>query len=122
VEKVANVANGGVILADWVGHGGVPVNAEIAQARSNTCLSCPMNNLKSSWFFEMTKDVAEAIKQQVELKNHLGLHVENEDKLGFCDACDCPLSLKPWVPIDFIRKHTSAEQMENFWHGCWIKP
>ena len=45
-----------------------------------------------------------------------------DEKLHLCSACACPLKLKVHVPISWITKRLTPEQMERLKEApaCWI--
>lgn len=126
-DKVKNYANGGRILKDWLGEGGVVVEQETAQARANTCLNgakdkegkpcmCPYNT-KSGL---LSKAVAWAVHEQLQLKNELQLRVDGEKALGKCSICDCQNKLKIWRELEKIRAEETPESLAKFPAHCWI--
>lgn len=112
-QRVAQIANGLTILNEWVGSGGVPVDKELAQARANVCVGCPLNTDGG----DVTDAIADAIKQQIELKNQLELRVDGEKRLKACQACGCVMRLKVWVPFAFIAP--TAEEKTKLDPNCW---
>ena len=99
--------------AAWVGAGGHPVPKHHAQFRADICVQCPMNKEKP--IYEMlAAPVALLAKRQIALKNKMNLRVDGEKSLHVCDACDCILKLKVWVPIEFI------DANHEFHPSCWI--
>ena len=68
----------------------------------------------------MPQKVADTVRRWFELKNHLKLQVEGEDKLGHCEICNCVLSLKVHVPRQTILNHTSAEEYAKYPSFCWL--
>lgn len=113
-ERIAQITNGGSILADWIGHGAVPVSKELAQKRADICLKCPLNT--TDW--PVLESVADAIRQQVGLKNHLMLRVRGERDLHFCAACHCVNRLKIWLPLERIKPE--PDEREKFHKNCWL--
>ena len=114
-DRVASIPRGVETIKNWLSEGGVPVSQELAQSRADICLQCPKNNAGSI----LTQTVAEAVRRHVEVKNHLGLRVEGEKKLGECSVCLCQLRLKVWVPLSIVRKQMTPEEFENFPTPCW---
>ena len=100
---------------DWLGEGGVP--APDAQQRAGICVQCPYNEARP--FEEAFKGVvATAIRQQLELKSKLKLHVEGEERLHVCTLCGCMLTLKVHVPLHIARENTPDWQ--NYPNYCWL--
>lgn len=118
-KTIRDIANGQRILRDWLGDGAVPVSPVKAQARADTCLACPLNQ-KGNWLQRLAGAVGGFIKEQVELKNEMSLHVKNEDHLFTCAACSCHLPLKVWVPILTVLLDTSELQRNGLDKNCWI--
>lgn len=111
-DKVSRVARGAVIITEWLGSGGETVEPDHAQSRANKCLKCPMNNQSAS----VTGPVADAIKDQMSIKNALNMRVDGEKQLGFCDACLCQLRLKVWIEI----KRIMPQKGDEFHPNCWV--
>lgn len=114
-ERLKNYANGVAILRDWVGSGEMPVAPDMAQARAAICLACPMNvdGIK------LTETITEAIREQLELKNHLRLHVNDEDMLKTCSVCDCNNRLQVWCPDKLFSGHYTMADAVRYPKFCW---
>ena len=119
-NRIAQLAGGAKILAEWIGEGAVPVQQACANTRATICAGCPLNT-KGDWYAAVITKAAEAIKKQVKLKNDLLLVVSNESELGTCAACGCHLPLKVWVPLAHIVHHTDDDTLDRLHQGCWIK-
>lgn len=119
IETFKQLANGASILRDWIGEGAVPVSPQRAGKRANTCRRCPING-KGNWLQRLAASVAGVVKQQIELKNQMSLHVKNEEELGICAACGCTLQLKVWVPIETIVSDMTEVQRNALDKDCWI--
>lgn len=117
LERAKSIADGARVIFDWLGHGGVCVSQEQAQTRADVCANCPENKPSDM----LTKDVADAIRKHLEVKNRLQLRVNGEKSLQQCGVCLCNLRLKCWVPIDVIRKHMNDGELERFPEHCWQK-
>lgn len=118
-HSVANLKSGASAITEWLGSGGNPVSPQTANTRSQICETCPHNHSRkalSSW----TGILADRIKDYVAQKNRLSLHVDNEDRIGACEICDCPLALKVFVPIQHIASHTNPAKLAEFPAYCWI--
>lgn len=112
IDKVKNFANGVRIITDWLGSGGQCVEPAVAQRRANTCLQCH-KNLGGAPLLE---SAANAVREQLEVKNNLHLHVAGEKGLGTCGVCSCVLKLKIWVPITRIMPQPG----DDFPPHCWV--
>ena len=108
-------------LNDWIDAGGQPVPQAQAESRAAICATCPQNGAggMESWF---TKPAAEAIKRQVEKMSSRNLKTAADDKLGVCQICFCPLKLKAFAPMEFIKAHMSDEVLSKLRAApaCWI--
>lgn len=116
IRFAAKWKNGADIIFDWLGSGGKTVEAETAQQRANTCLQCPKHGRKST----LSKPVTLAVKRFLEFKNKAGLRVNGEKSLGQCSVCQCEMRLKLWEPLARVLKHSTSEEMQNYWMRCWI--
>lgn len=114
LDRASQIVNGAKVLAEWIGGGGVTVDKEIAQSRADICLKCP-KHVKEWQFLESTAD---AIKRQVEIKNHLQLRVKGEKNLHFCAGCGCVCRLKIWLPLEKVLPE--ASERGNFDERCWL--
>jgi len=121
LARVRGISRGASTLADWLGDGASPVSVMVADKRSKTCASCPLNRPEKDWVDTLTESIAEAIRKQTIVKNALGLCTSHEDKLGFCDACGCPLRLKVFMPIETIRARMDSQSVDDLHPSCWIK-
>lgn len=119
IETVKQLSTGAQTLTDWLGEGAMPVSPKLAGKRANTCRKCPLNG-SGNWLQRLASAVAGVVKQQVELKNEMSLHVKNEDELGICSACGCAIQLKVWVPLETILQDTTQEVMAKLHEKCWI--
>lgn len=117
VDRARQLANGLLTLHDWIGKGAEPVTPELSTNRATVCETCPQNVPNSS---PVTEGAAQAILEQVRLKNHLAMTVPNESALGTCAACGCHLPLKVHVPIETIRQHMAETEMQALDPRCWI--
>lgn len=102
-------------MRDWVGADTVPVVTADAQARAKICLDCPCNVSG----IKLTDAIADAIKQQVELKNHLELHVDGEEGLATCSVCDCANKLQIWCPDKMFQRHYTRADAIRYPEPCW---
>lgn len=119
VAAVRNVAAGVGVLLDWLGSGGKPVEQSLADSRAPICATCPKND-GGDWLSYFTKPIADKIRTQLEIRGDLQLRTPYDEKLTVCSACDCPLKLKVWVPMDHILSHTSEDTKTKLDPRCWI--
>lgn len=116
---VRNVSAGVGVLLDWLGNGGKAVEQSLADGRAEICSTCPKND-GGDWTAYFTKPIADKIRTQLEIRNDLQLRTPHDEKLTVCSACDCPLKLKVWTPLDHILSHTSEETKTKLDPRCWI--
>jgi hypothetical protein len=114
IDRAKSIKGGIAILYEWAGGGGIVVSKELAQTRTDTCLKCPLN--QGGCIIEEV--IARAIKNQVSLKNKLGLKTKGIKSLKTCAACDCYLPLKIWLPLANILPE--PEQKDKFDSKCWL--
>jgi hypothetical protein len=118
-QKLGNVGTGLRTLSDWLGDGGVPVANELAEKRAKICSDCPQNKAGDLTSF-FTKPASELIRRQLQERNDMKLSTSQDEKLGVCDACGCPLRLKIFCPVKFIRDHIPTGGEANLDSRCWI--
>jgi hypothetical protein len=112
------------LLKDWLGDGLTHVTREKADHRALACLRgnegnpCP-HNIEPNWWNRVRHVIASVIKNQLFLKDKLGMTTTFEKELGMCGICKCCLALKVNVPIEHIRKHTTPETSAAFPEYCW---
>ena len=94
IKRIAQTRNFLAVRKSWFGAGGEPVSPELAQARANVCLKCPMN-YKGDWLWNMATQMA--INAQSQLRSIMKLKVEGEEDLKTCEACGCVTRLKIYV-------------------------
>lgn len=108
-------------ISDWIDSGAAPVAQEVADARAAICAKCPKNGQGdfTSWF---TAPAAGAIKKQVEKLGDRKLTTPDSDKLNICEVCLCPLKLKVYAPMEFIKPHMADGVLADLRAvpGCWI--
>ena len=117
-NRIAQTTNFLAVRKSWFGDGGEPVSTELAQARADVCLKCPMN-YKGDWLWNMATQLA--INAQSRLRKMMNWTVEGEEGLGVCEICGCKERLKIMVPIKHILRHTSPEQLTKYPPHCWIR-
>ena len=117
IDRAKKIADGASILFEWLGNGGECVDTEIAQRRTNVCLTCEFNKPG----FKIAETVAKAIKSQVELRNSLGLRTVGIKSLKTCAVCECYLPLKIFVPMEKLRAEETDESLGKYPDFCWMK-
>lgn len=119
VQGIKRVAAGISVLVEWLGSGAKPVEGKLAEARASICSDCPRND-GGDFKAYFTEPISEKIRTQLEIKNDLQLKTVQDEKLTVCSACDCPLKLKVWAPLEHILRHTSEETKTRLDPRCWI--
>ena len=114
IERAKQITDGVAVLTDWLGSGGHTVEPSLAQKRADICKGCAMNSNS----FAIVEVVANAIKRQLEVKNHLDLRVKGEKSLHICQGCGCAVRLKIWLPIEKIKPE--PEERQKFDPACWL--
>lgn len=115
----ANLKAGKDILFDWEESGKPPVAQGVANKRAETCVQCPCNG-KGDLSRYFTLPAAALIKSSLERLHQMNLKTPSDSMLGTCEACTCPLRLKIWTPIEFIKEHTSEDVMAKLDPKCWV--
>jgi len=117
--SIKRVAAGVAVLVEWLGNGAKPVDQSLAYDRAAICADCPKND-GGDFTAYFTEPIANKIRTQLEIRGDLQLRTLHDDKLTVCSACDCPLKLKVWVPLDHILSHTAPEVKTKLDPRCWI--
>ncbi len=115
LERAKNVLHGISEITQWIGEGGNVVELEEAQARANTCLTCPLRDVG----FRPEEKVAARIKQFLEMKSKLDLKVQGEKSLGFCNDCGCSLQLLIWQEQERVYKGLTDAEKSRLPTHCW---
>lgn len=124
LSRLAAVGVGAKVLVEFLGSKEEAVPVQVSTRRARACADrngapCP-KNVAGDWLSLFTVPAAEAIKEKLQKRTEMRLETPVDDKLGVCDACDCPLGLKVHIPLDRILKGLSEEQRRNLDPGCWI--
>lgn len=119
-QSARNVVAGSEILVDWLASGAEAVTPDLSARRASICAACPMNERISSWTDIFTVPVSNAIRGAINLRSEWKLSTPDDQKLGVCNACSCPLPLKVHVPLDRILSKMPNESKDALAEGCWI--
>lgn len=101
------------------GDGGRPVPRDLAESRASVCAVCPLN--ETSAVFTPIKAAAQVFTAMLEIKHREDLTLPNDNELGVCKPCWCPLTLKPWSPIHVIIRDMTQERINQLHEKCWIR-
>lgn len=100
-----------------------PVDPARAEARAAVCVGCPENNQDPGAFGRFTQVAANKIMGLLGTLRDLQYSTSHDEKLGVCDACDCPMRSKVFARIEVIAEHMP----EDVWGKlpkenptCWI--
>jgi hypothetical protein len=105
-------------LTDWLGSGGRPIPAALAQHRADVCLICVENKEPLWWERVIKHPVAVTIRKTLAIKASMDLKVNGEIELGICRVCGCCIPLKVHTPIEHILAHES--HAKPYPDNCWI--
>jgi len=127
LQKARRVAGGVETIVSWrVSDGAPTVSQELANKRASICTGgddpqkkCPMNGVGGLEAY-FTVPAARVIRAEVEHKKQMKLETPSDEHLGVCTACDCPLILKVWMPLDNILSKMPAEVQAKLHPNCWI--
>lgn len=127
LERAKGAAAGAKTIVSWMDDGAPAVSQEIANRRAAICTGgadpekkCPMNGAGDLLAY-FTVPATNAIKAQIERKKEMKLETPGDDHLGVCTACDCPLKLKVWMPMDRILSKMPKDAYERLAPFCWIR-
>jgi len=119
--KARSIWSGIKTLGAWLESGGEAVDKGTAESRADTCIKCPLNGEGdlSRWF---TIPAAGAIQRQLQKLHERELSTSVDGQLNICEACLCPMKLKVWVPVGFIKANTPDETLDKLRAApaCWI--
>lgn len=113
------VAAGARLLIDWLGSNQKPVPIEIAEARAVICADCPQNG-KGDWTRYLTRPAAATARHLLGVKHDMDLRTSLDSRLGFCEACACPLPLKVFVPLRHALSYLTPEAKARLDPRCWM--
>lgn len=116
---VSKTARGGALLLEWEESGLPPESSDISAKRAALCAQCPKNSKGelTRWY---TIPVSEMLRKRMERVHQMNLKTPDDDNLGVCEACECPLRLKVHTPMHLIQKRLKPEQRDELWLNCWI--
>jgi hypothetical protein len=120
VKKANLIRSGAKTIFDWLGSGGVPVEASVAFERASICCECRLNE-PSDWTSWAKGALASTIKSQLEAKEQMHLETGYDDRLNTCSACWCVLKLKVWCPLNHIHENMDVAVAADLDPKCWIR-
>ena len=123
-RNVQAVVTGSRVILKWLSSGAEAVPKEVAEKRAEVCAVCPVNSKNSekpkpmsAWF---TVPAQNAILEAVQNLMRWNLKTSVHEKLGVCEACECPLPLKTQMPLDKFLPEMDAVVLARLDSGCWI--
>lgn len=118
-QSLGNVAGGSRAIVDFVANRQEAVPDEVAITRAQICAVCPQNQ-SGGWLARFTRPVAEAIRRRLEQRRKMNLSTPVDEKLGVCNACDCPIPLMIHFPLETKLKHMSERSKASLHADCWV--
>lgn len=119
--RVTKIWAGVKTLNEWIDSGEAPVDQELSNSRALVCSKCPKNGEgdMTSWF---TRPAAAAIKRQIEKLEHKKLSTPYDSAINICEVCLCPMRLKVFTPIKFIKAHITDAVFDELPRSprCWM--
>lgn len=120
VAAVVKLADGAALLLEWEQSGRQAVSPEVSAPRAAICAKCPENVKGKSLADLFTVPAAAMILRRFERLEGLKLTTPNDDDLGTCRVCLCPLRLKVHTPADLILKRLKPGIRAELHPSCWI--
>lgn len=105
-------------LDEWLGAGGKPVAADLAEKRAAVCAECPVN--QKGWRELLTAPAARQIAHYLGQKHSLQLATPYDDRLEECAVCHCVLTLKVWQPLEFALTNSDPAEHAKKNPNCWL--
>jgi hypothetical protein len=118
-NRLQNVAEGAEANVEFIKSKEEAVPSALSTARAAICAECPQNGKGGLERF-FTVPVALAIREVYAIRRGWNLSTPHDDKIGVCEACNCPLKLKCHFPLKIVREHISKDAMGRLDPRCWI--
>lgn len=116
-EKVKTAA---AIYLDLFGPDGKIVAKEEAERRAAVCVVCPKNDVTGGLTKYFLKESASEIMLVAGMLKDRDATTSLDDKLGVCQACECPMRAKVHVEAHVLKKHLKPDQIAKLDPNCWI--
>lgn len=126
---LGSVAAGGRALAsglgvwkDMFGEEGT-IEREQAESRALVCVGCPENDTSGTLLNWFTSALAEQIGSVYRMLRDLDLKTTQDERLGVCRACRCPMKAKVHAKLSHINRHMPAEVKAKLHPAnpvCWV--
>lgn len=93
------------------------VSQSTAESRAQVCVRCPLNVDKQN---VATRLLGHNFDPKEFFAVLQGRHTPQDDRLHICDACDCIMRLKIWLPLSIIKDYMPHETIQALDLKCWI--
>jgi len=120
VNAAAHVKTALSIYRDLFGPEGKVVAKEEAERRGSVCVACPKNDTAGGLKKYFVKEAARELMLVAGMLKDMDVTTSLDDKLGVCQACECPLRAKIFIRNDVLKKNTKADQIAKLDPNCWI--
>ena len=119
-NAVANVKTAVAIYRDLFGPDGKVVAKEEAERRAAICILCPKNDTAGGLKKYFVKEAARELMGVFGMLKDMDVTTSHDDKLGVCEACECPMVAKVHVSNEILKKHIKPDQVDKLHQDCWI--
>ena len=118
VQRLKNaVVSSSTTLVEWIKDGAPTVAPELANARAEVCVACPLNG-KGGWEAYFTVPVSNAIRRELERKRTMKLETRLDDKLGVCQAC-LPVAAEDFFArVQHSQQNSTCSEGPHFIHSA----
>jgi hypothetical protein len=117
---VGNVKVALAIYRDLLGPDGKVVAKDESERRATICTKCPQNDTAGGLKKYFLKEAAREIMLVAGMLKDLNVTTSLDDKLGVCEACECPMIAKVHTTNEVLKKHMPQEQIAKLDPNCWI--
>jgi len=119
-NAVGNIKTALAIYRDLFGPDGKVIAKEEAERRASVCVACPKNDVTGGLTKYFVKETARELMLVAGMLKDMDVSTSLDDKLGVCQACECPLRAKIFVRNDILKKHIKSDQVAKLHESCWI--
>ena len=119
MSLLKNYVAGTRAIIEWFGSRMDTVPTCEAERRSLVCSTCPLNR-HSTWR-EAFGEYATTLIGIRHWLRHSGKFTSRDWQLHVCDACNCPMRIKIWCPLDIIKNNMTEETKTKLHSQCWMK-
>jgi len=119
-SAAAKVKTALAIYRDLLGPDGKVVAKEESERRAAICVQCPKNDIAGGLKKYFIKEAAREIMLVAGMLKDINVSTSQDDNLGVCEACECPMAVKVHVSNEILKKHISPDQVSKLHESCWI--